>query len=149
LQPDGVELQTPPADPVSVQKLPWPDLGQVRAPHAGLFEQLTSHEHALSHETCGHALVALHVTLQAPPPQVTSPHAAGDEHVMVQVGALHVTWAHAPGLVHSTSQGASCGQSIDAPPAPSITQVGGVVLWSQLVHCGAQAGSVPDPSVTQ
>lgn len=149
LQPDAVELQTPPADPVSVQALPWSEVGQVRAPHDGLFAQLTSHEHAFSHETCGQALLVSHITLHAPPPQVTLPHAPGDEHVMLQVGELHVTSPHAPMLVHSTLHGASCGQVIDAAPRPSITQVGGVVLWSQLEHCEAQAGSEPDPSVTQ
>lgn len=151
MQPAGLELQTPPVDPVSVQAPPWSDVGQVRAPHAGLFAQLTLHEQAFPHETCGQALLVSHATWHAPPPQVTLPHAPGAEHVMSQFGELHVTSLHAPMLVHTTLHGASGGQSIDAPPPPSITQVGGVVLWSQLEHCEAHAGSVPepDPSVVQ
>lgn len=152
MQPVGLDLHAAPSEPVVVQNPPEGSVGQVSAPHDGLFAHVTSHAHALSHDTWLQPLVPLHETSHVPPlaPHVTLPQAVVPEQTTLQRSASqpttpqlpgpvqsivhdgapagHVTMLHAPDCAHVTRHGASSGHVTNAPDVPAITHVGGEVL---------------------
>jgi len=109
-------------------------IGQLIVPHESDADpHATSHRHDDAHSTLPQAGPAepeplldpspVHVTLHAPRPQSTAPHALSPVHVTVHAAAaVHETCGHVPAAVHVIAQLQPAGHAT-LLPAPCIMQV--------------------------